>query len=136
MFGISASIFNEAVSVVRDWLKNPLNSSFFFWYFLPSVAFVLLHLFTIWPMLGRPTPQLLTGDVPRVESAVELILAILSASFFQLILLPLLLAVFLSALSARVLRLYQGTLPLARPLFQPWLARKRRRNIELYTKLR
>ena len=136
MFGISASIFNEAGSVVRDWLKNPLNSSFFFWYFLPSVAFVLLHLFTIWPMLGRPTPQLLTGDVPRVESAVELILAILSASFFQLILLPLLLAVFLSALSARVLRLYQGTLPLARPLFQPWLARKRRRNIELYTKLR
>jgi hypothetical protein len=136
MLGISASIFNEAGSVVRDWLKNPLNSSFFFWYFMPAVGLVLLHLFTVWPLLGRPTPQLLTGDIPHVESASELILAILSASLFQLILLPLLFGVLLSALSARVLRIYQGTLPLARPLFQPWLARNRRRNIELYTKLR
>jgi hypothetical protein len=136
MFGISASIFNEAGSVVRDWLKNPLNSSFFFWYFLPAVAFALLHLFTIWPMLGRPTPQLLSGEIPHVESPAELVVAILSASLFQLVLLPLLLGVLLSALSARVLRLYQGTLPVARPLFQPWLARNRRRNIELYTKLR
>jgi len=136
MLGISASIFNEAGSVVRDWLKNPLNSSFFFWYFMPAVGFVLLHLFTIWPLLGRPTPPLLTGDIPHVESATELILAILSASLFQLILLPLLFGVFLSALSARVLKLYQGTLPLARPLFQPWLARNRRRNVDLYTKLR
>lgn len=136
MLGISASIFNEAGSVVRDWLKNPLNSSFFFWYFMPAVGFVLLHLFTIWPLLGRPTPPLLTGEIPHFESATELVLAILSASLFQLIVLPLLLAVLLSALSARVLRLYQGTLPLTRPLFQPWLARNRRRNIQLYTKLR
>jgi hypothetical protein len=135
MLGISASIFNEAGSVVRDWLKNPLNSSFFFWYFMPAVGLVLLHLFTIWPLLGRPTPQLLTGDIPHVESVTELILAILSASLFQLILLPLLFGVLLSALSARVLRLYQGTLPLARPLFRPWLARNRRRNSELYTEL-
>ena len=136
MLGISASIFNEAGSVVRDWLKNPLNSSFFFWYFMPAVGFVLFHLFTIWPLLGRPTPQLLSGEIPHVESAAELIFAILSASLFQLILLPLLLGVLFSALSARVLRLYQGTLPLTRPLFQPWLARNRRRNIDLYTKLR
>jgi hypothetical protein len=136
MLGISTSIFNEAGSVVRDWLKNPLNSSFFFWYFLPAVAFVLMHLFTIWPLLGRPTPPLLTGDIPHVESAAELILAILSASLFQLILLPLLFAVLLSALSARVLKLYQGTLPLARSLFQPWLNRNRRRNNELFKKLR
>src|ERR1044072_6291005 len=132
MLGISASIFNEAGSVVRDWLKNPLNSSFFFWYFMPAVGVVLLHLFTIWPLLGCSTPQLLTGDVPRVGSATELLLAVLGASFFKLILLPLLLAVLLSALSARVLKLYQGTLPFARPLFQPWLARNRRRNIDLY----
>ena len=136
MLGISASIFNEAGSVVRDWLKNPLNSSFFFWYFMPAVGFVLLHLFTIWPLLGRPTPQLLTGEIPEVENAAELVLAILSASLFQLILLPLLIAVLLSALSARVLRLYQGSLPLTRPLFQPWLARNQRRSDELYTKLR
>jgi hypothetical protein len=136
MLGISASIFNEAGSVVRDWLKNPLNSSFFFWYFMPAVGVVLLNLFTIWPLLGRPTPQLLTGDIPHVGSATELLLAVLGASFFKLILLPLLLAVLLSALSARVLRLYQGTLPLARPLFQPWLRRNRRRNVDLYSKLR
>jgi hypothetical protein len=136
MLGISASIFNEAGSVVRDWLKNPLNSSFFFWYFLPAVGFVLFQLLTIWPLMGRPTPPILTGEIPHVESATDLIFAILSASVFQLILLPLLFAVLLSALSARVLRLYQGTLPVARPLFQPWLTRNRRRNNELYTKLR
>jgi hypothetical protein len=136
MLGISASIFNEAGSVVRDWLKNPLNSSFFFWYFMPAVGFVLLHLFTIWPLLGRPTPQLLTGEIPHVESAIELVLAILSASLFQLILLPLLLAVLLSAMSARVLKLYQGNLPITRPLFRPWLARNQRRSDDLYTKLR
>lgn len=126
MLGISASIFNEAGSVVRDWLKNPLNASFFFWYFLTAVAFVLIHLFTIWPLLGRPTPQLLNGDIREI----------ISASLFELILLPLLLGVFLSALSARVLKLYQGTLPIARLLFQPWLTRNRRRNVELYSRLR
>lgn len=136
MLGISASIFNEAGSVVRDWLKNPLNSSFFFWYFVPAVGFVLLHLFTIWPLLGRPTPQLLTGNLSEIKTASELLAAILSASLVQLVLVPLLLGVLLSALSARILRLYQGTLPITRPLFQPWLGRNRRRNIELYTKLR
>ena len=136
MLGISASIFNEAGSVVRDWLKNPLNSSFFFWYFMPAVGFVLLHLFTIWPVLGRPTPQLLTGNLSQIKTATELLAAILSASLVQLVVVPLLLGVLLSALSARVLRLYQGTLPIARPLFRPWLARNRRRNIELYSKLR
>jgi len=136
MLGISSSIFNEAGSVVRDWLKNPLNSAFFFWYFLPAVGFGLRHLFTIGPILGRPVPQLLTGDIPHATSATDLVLMILNASFFQLILLPLVLGVLLSALSARVLRLYQGTLPIVRPFFQPWLTRNRRRNVELYTKLR
>lgn len=136
MLGISASIFNEAGSVVKDWLKNPLNSSFFFWYFMPALGFVLLHLFTIWPLLGGPTPQLLTGNLSQIKTASELLAAILSASLVQLVLVPLLLGVLLSALSARVLKLYQGTLPIARPLFQPWLARNRRKNIELYSKLR
>ncbi|HEV8588152.1 MAG TPA: hypothetical protein VGQ72_04705 [Pyrinomonadaceae bacterium] len=136
MLGISSSIFNEAGSVVRDWLKNPLNSAFFFWYFLPAVGFVLLHLFIIGPILGRPVPQLLTGDIPHATSATDLVLMILNASFFQLILLPLVLGVLLSALSVRVLRLYQGNLPMVRPFFQPWLTRNRRRNVELYTKLR
>ena len=136
MLGISASIFNEAGSVVRDWLKNPLNSSFFFWYFLPAVAFVLLQLVTIGPLLGRPVPQFLADKPGKIEGTVDFIIWVLKGSFVLLILLPLLLGMFLSALSARVLRLYQGTLPLASPLFQPWIKRNRRRNVELYTKLR
>jgi hypothetical protein len=136
MLGISASIFNEAGSVVRDWLKNPLNSSFFFWYFLPAVAFVLLHLVTIGPLLGQPVPQFLADKPEKIEGTVDFIFWVLKGSFVLLILVPLLFGMLLSALSARVLKLYQGTLPLASPLFQPWVKRNRRRNIELYTKLR
>jgi hypothetical protein len=136
MFGVSASIFNEAGSLVRDWLKNPLNTSFFFWYFLPAVGFVLLQLFLVAPALGNEFPQIFDADIRTQASFADLILAVLNASFFTLILLPLVMGVMMSALSGRVLHLYQGTLPIVRPLFQPWLARKRKRNTESYGRLR
>jgi len=132
MLGISASIFNEAGSLVKDWLKNPLNTSFFYWYFLPVVGFILLQLFIIGPALGRPAPPVFNLEVAQGKGAADLILEILNASFFTLILLPLVAGVVLSVLSSRVLRLYQGTLPIARPFFQPLLSRNRKRNTELY----
>ena len=132
MFGVSTSIFNEAGSLVRDWLKNPLNSSFFFWYFLPAVGFVLLQLFLVAPALGNEFPQIFDADIRTQASFADLLLAVLNASFFTLILLPLVMGVMMSALSGRVLLLYQGTLPIVRPLFQPWLARNRKRNTEIY----
>src|SRR5688572_27216284 len=136
MFGVSAIIFNEAGSLVRDWLKNPLNTLFFFWYFLPAVGFVLLQLFLVAPALGNEFPQIFDADIRTQASFADLILAVLNASFFTLILLPLVMGVMMSALSGRVLHLYQGTLPIVRPLFQPWLARKRKRNTESYGRLR
>ena len=136
MFGVSASIFNEAGSLVRDWLKNPLNASFFFWYFLPAVGFVLLQLFLVAPALGKEFPQFFDADVKTQASFADLILAVLNASFFTLILLPLVVGAMMSALSGRVLHLYEGTLPIVRPLFQPWLMRKRKRNTETYSHLR
>jgi hypothetical protein len=132
MFGVSSSIFNEASSLVKDWLKNPLNSSFFYWYFLPAVGFILLQLFVIGPALGRPAPQVFNVQVAQGKGLTNLFLEILSASFFTLLVLPLVAAVVLSALSARVLLFFQGTLPIARPLFQPMVSRNRRRNTELY----
>ena len=132
MLGISTSIFNEAGSLVKDWLKNPLNSSFFFWYFLPVVGFVLLQLFIIGPALGRPAPHVFNIEVSQGKGLTNLILEILSASFFTLIVLPLVAAAVLSALSGRVLLFFQGALPIARPLFRPLVSRNRRRNIELY----
>jgi len=136
MFGVSASIFNEAGSLVRDWLKNPLNTSFFFWYFLPAVGFVLLQLFLVAPALGAEFPQIFDADIRTQASFADLILAVLNASFFTLILVPLVMGVMMSALSGRVLHLYQGTLPIVRPLFQPWLAHKRKLNTETYDRLR
>ena len=136
MFGISASIFNEAGSLVRDWLKNPLNTSFFYWYFLPVAGFILLQRFFVGPALGRPAPNILSVDVQHSSSVAELALQILSASFFQLIVLPLVGGFLLSALSGRVLRLYQGTLPIVAPLFKPWLTRNRRRNTFVFGGLR
>ena len=124
MFGISTSIFNEAGSLVKDWLKNPLNSSFFFWYFLPAVGFVLLQLFVIGPALGRPSPQVFNIEVTQGKGLTNLLLETLSASFFTLIVLPLVAAVVLSALSGRVLLFFQGALPIARPLFQPLVHRE------------
>jgi hypothetical protein len=132
MLGVSTSIFNEASSLVKDWLKNPLNSSFFFWYFLPAVGFVLLQLFVIGPALGRPAPQVFNVEVAQSKGLTNLLLQILSASFFTLIVLPLVAAVVMSALSGRLLLFFQGALPIARPLFQPLVNRNRRRNVELY----
>jgi hypothetical protein len=132
MLGISTSIFNEAGSLVKDWLKNPLNSSFFFWYFLPAVGFVLLQLFVIGPALGRPAPQVFNVEVAQAKGLTNLLLQILSASFFTLIVLPLVAGAVMSALSGRVLLFFQGALPIARPLFQPLVQRNRRRNTELY----
>jgi len=132
MLGISTSIFNEAGSLLKDWLKNPLNSSFFFWYFLPAVGFVLLQLFVIGPALGRPAPAVFHINVAQGKSLTNLILEILSGSLFTLIVLPLVVAAVLSALSGRVLLFFQGAMPIARPLFQPLLSRNRRRNTELY----
>ena len=132
MLGISTSIFNEAGSLVKDWLKNPLNSSFFFWYFLPAVGFVLLQLFVIGPALGRPAPPVFNIEVAQGKGLTNLLVEIFSASLFTLIVLPLVAAAVLSALSGRVLLFFQGALPIARPLFQPLVSRNRRRNTELY----
>lgn len=135
MLGISSSIFNEAGSLVKDWLKNPLNSSFFYWYFLPAVGLVLVQLFIVGPALGFQAPRIFNLAVTDGRSVASVLVQILSASFFALIVLPLVGAFLLSALSARVLLFFQGKLPIARPLFQPMLARNRRRNTELYGSL-
>jgi hypothetical protein len=136
MFGVSASIFNEAGSLVRDWLKNPLNTAFFYWYFLPAVGFVLLQLFLVRPALGAPAPAIFDASIAKQASLAELVLAILNASFFKLILLPMVIGAVLSALSGRVLHLYEGTLPIVRPFFKPWLSRNRKLNAETYGPLR
>lgn len=136
MLGISASIFNETGGLVKNWLKNPLNASFFFWYFLPAVGFVLLHLLIVCPVLGYPAPALFNLEVGRPNTVTDLILQILNARFLKLILLPLVLGVVLSSLAGTVLRFFQGTLPIARPLFQPSLKRNQKRSDELYGPLR
>lgn len=136
MLGISASIFNETGGLVKNWLKNPLNASFFFWYFLPAVGFVLLHLLIVCPVLGYPAPALFNLEVGRPNTVADLILQILNARFLKLILLPLVLGVVLSSLAGTVLRFFQGTLPIARPLFQPSLKRNQKRSDELYGPLR
>lgn len=132
MFGISSSIFNEAGGLVKGWLKNPLNASFFYWYFLPAVGFVLLQLFIIGPVLGCPAPGVFNVNVSNSTGLADLIVQVLNASFLRLILLPLLVGVVLSSLSGTVLRFYQGRLPIARSLFQPWLKRNQKRSREFY----
>src|SRR4030095_3708058 len=130
MLGIPSSIFNEAGSLVKDWLKNPLNASFFYWYFLPAVGFALLQLFVVGPALGRPAPQVLNVEVAQGKVLTNLLLEILFTLIVSLVA-----AVVLSALSGRVLLFFQGSLPIARPLFQPLVSRNRRRNTELYGSL-
>lgn len=135
MMGISTSVFNEAGGLVKDWLKNPLNASFLYWYFLPAAGFVLLQLFFFGPALGHPAPKVFEVDAAPSISAVDLLLHLLSGSLFALIILPLIIGVVLSALSGAILRLYQGTLPIMRPLFQPWLTRNQNRCSETYGQL-
>ncbi|HYN23731.1 MAG TPA: hypothetical protein VES69_01650 [Pyrinomonadaceae bacterium] len=135
MFGISTSVFSEAGGLVKDWLKNPLNASFLYWYFLPAAGFVLLQLFFIGPALGHPAPRVFNVDAGSSKSAADLILQLLGGSLFALIILPLVIGVVLSALSGAILRFYQGTLPIMRPLVQPWLRRNQNRCSETYGQL-
>src|SRR6266850_7058343 len=135
MFGISTSVFNQAGGLVKDWLKNPLNASFLYWYFLPAAGFVLLQLFLIAPALGHPAPRVFDLDAGPSKGAADLILQLLSGSLFALIILPLIIGVVLSALSGAILRLYQGALPIMRPLVRPWLTRNQNRCDETYGQL-
>jgi hypothetical protein len=132
MFGISTSIFSEAGGLVKGWLKNPLNASFFYWYFLPAVGFALLQMFIIMPVFGRHAPEILKVEVGKSVSMAELILQVLSASLFRLLLLPLVFGVLLSALAGTILRFYQGRLLIARFLFQPWVKRNQDRSRQFY----
>ena len=132
MFGITTSIFNEAGGLVKDWLKNPLNASFLYWYFLPAVALVLFQLFLIRPALGYESPRIFTVDVPPSKSAVDLILQVLNASVLVLIFLPLIIGIILSSVSGAILRFHQGTLPIMRPLARPWLKRNQKLSSKLY----
>src|SRR5712692_3973973 len=129
MFGISTSIFNEVGGLVKNWLKNPLNASFFYWYFLPAAGFVLLQMFVIGPMLGYPWPKMFNVEVGPAKSAIDLIVELLSESFFALILLPLAIAFVLSSIAGATLRLYTGTLQIERALLRPWLKRNQKRRI-------
>src|ERR1700687_4240212 len=135
MFGISTSIFNEAGGLVKDWLKNPLNASFLYWYFLPSVGVVLVQLFLIGPVLGRRAPAVFNSEVGPAKSPVDLILQMVNASVLLLVLLPVIIGIVSSSLSGTILRLHQGTLPLLRWLFQPWLRRNQTRSRERYGSL-
>jgi hypothetical protein len=131
MLGISTSVFSEAGGLVKDWLKNPLNSAFLYWYFLPAAGFVLLQLFLIGPVFGHPAPRLFE-NVEEGKGAADVVLQIVSGSIFALVILPLVIGVVLSALSGAILRIYQGMFPLTRALFQPWLKSNQNRSRSLY----
>lgn len=135
MLGISNSIFNEAGGLVKDWLKNPLNASFFYWYFLPALGLVLLQAFFIWPLRGYPAPTILSSEVGHSSNFVELLLQVLNTSVLGMIMVPLVIAVLLSALTGATFRLYQGNLALVRPVFRAALMRNRKRSIDLYSQL-
>ena len=142
MLGISQSIFNEVGGGVKGWLKNPLNQTFFFWYFLPAAGSVFLQLFVVGPALGYAAPDVLSGEVTlpeglsTTESLIALIVGVLSGSFVALILLPLFLGIVLMALSGSILRFYQGALPIERRLLAPWLKRSRNRSDAIYGDLK
>src|ERR1700736_2766341 len=99
MFGISTSVFDEAGGLVKEWLKNPLNASFLYWYFLPSVGVVLVHLFLIGPALGYRAPAVFSIEVGPTKSPADLILQMLNSGVLLLVLLPLLIGIVLSSLS-------------------------------------
>jgi hypothetical protein len=135
MLAISNTIFNEASGLVKDWLKNPLNASFFYWYFLPALGLVLLQAFFVWPLRGHETPSIFPPEASPPEKFVDLLYQIMNARLLELIIAPLLLAVGLSALAGSILRMYQGNLPGVAILFRPALMRKRQNSAKLYSDL-
>ena len=131
MLGISTSIFNQAGGLVKDWLKNPLNASFVYWYFLPAAGFAILQLIFVGPSLGYPIPKVFTGEIPANQGSISLT-EYLSSGIFMLIVLPLIVGMVLSVLSGSILQFYQGTYSLIRPFTRPWLKRNQDRSSEMY----
>jgi hypothetical protein len=133
---MSSSISNEVGGLLKDWLKNPLNASFVYWYFLPALGFVLLQLFVIYPALGYAAPEIVPDkDGLQSDSLVGLIVQLLRASVFWLMIMPLLIGVIMSSLSGSTLRLFRGTLPVMRILFRPWTRRNQKRSYEMFSDL-
>jgi hypothetical protein len=134
---MSSSLSNEVGGLLKDWLKNPLNASFLYWYFLPAVGFVLLQLFVIVPAFGYAAPEVVPqkDDLQTATLAGQLV-QLLRASVFWLVVLPLITGVVMSSLSGTTLRLFRGMLPIARLLFSPWITRNRRQSVALFGDLR
>ena len=134
--GVTTSVSNEVGGLLKDWLKNPLNASFVYWYFLPALGFVLLQLFVITPALGYSAPEVVPQkDSLQTDSIVAVVLQLLRGSVFWLMLLPLMIGLVMSSLSGTTLRLYRGTLPVVRWLFLPWLQRNRLSSSKMFSDL-
>jgi len=137
MMSASSSLSNEVGGLLKDWLKNPLNASFLYWYFLPALGFVLLQLFVIAPAFGYTTPEVVPqNDDAQTATVAVLAVQFLRASVFWLVVLPLIIAVVMSSLSGTTLRLFRGTLPIARLAFMPWVTRNRQKSADLFGELK
>ena len=136
MMGMSSSLSNEVGGLLKDWLKNPLNASFLYWYFLPALGFVLLQLFVIAPAFGYAAPEVVPQEGDQTGGVTALVVQFLRASLFWLMVLPLITGVVMSSLSGITLRLFRGTLPIARLLLGPWTMRNRRQSAELFGELK
>jgi hypothetical protein len=138
MLGMSQGLINEVGGVVQGWLKNPLNRSFFYWFFLPAAGFLMLQSMVVGTLPGfaPAATQTAGASAAPAEDMTILILGILAQNIIGLILIPMILAVLLSALSGTVLRLFQGSLPGIRWLLSPLTARNRKHNAEIYQTLR
>jgi hypothetical protein len=141
MLAVTDSVFNEIGGVVKGWLRNPLNQTFLFWYFLPAAGLILLQLWLIGPALGFAAPGWLanpqalaagTANMPPGEAAVALVLAVLSQNLILLVLAPLVLAVLLGVMSNSVVKLFEGRLAIERALLAGWRARNQRRAAAAY----
>ena|SRR5438445_1426366 len=80
MLGISTSVFNEAGSLAKDWLKNPLNASFLYWYFLPAAGLILLQLMIVGPALGHPRPEIFNIEARSTNSTLATFVNVASIS--------------------------------------------------------
>ncbi len=143
MIIVREDVFEQMGESLKGWLKNPLNQTFFAWYFLPALGFVLTHLMLVMPALGWGIHSsagaiALPQPAPPPDSLEALLvwgLTLLTQNAIPFILIPLGLGLLLGSLSTFIVKMFEGLLPFERAWLAPWLARNRERHARIYGEL-
>ncbi|MBM4423987.1 MAG: hypothetical protein FJ030_11445 [Chloroflexi bacterium] len=158
---VVSSLANQVGGVIGNWVKNPFNRLFFYWYFLPALAFILFQRFVVLPTAfdiqppnllayaaaspalsqpadsapeGEPSsaPTLPDSSLDPSTHFTALLINFLGVDMLYFIILPFVAAIGLNAIAFQITRLYEGYAWPVSVLLKPLKARNTAESKKLY----